>query len=145
MDIREILQADGNSSNDQKLVYLDGLIESHTNEHSFRLYKNQNNRNSYLVIKNSDVAGDVYQWTDTELAAQNFIGQKRFRVPLRHGADVEIFSISLQKIGETISSEDFSTRITQRGDCYNTSGCSTGCCTVGYDGQCYCDYCCIGK
>lgn len=34
-------------------------------------------------------------------------------------------------------------RIIPAGTCYKTSGCSTGCCTTGANGKCYCDYCCV--
>ena len=37
---------------------------------------------------------------------------------------------------------------TAPGDCKNTSGCTTGCCTYGTQGGrygCWCDYCCIAR
>jgi hypothetical protein len=122
--------------------FMNGSIEPDWDKQAFRFHIDPNNRLSYLLIKKTDLLGEVYQWTKEEVAAAGFPGVTMYRISVRHGTEVQDVVVTNAKIGESLSSHT-SLGTAARGECQHTTGCATGCCTTGQGGRCWCDKCCI--
>lgn len=142
MHLSDILDAKANGSISHRVMFINGAIERDESEQHFRLYRDGGIRTTYLLIAQEDVVGELYKWSDAELATVGFIGQERFRIGVKAGATVEVVMIESHRLGETLAGDEAQSGPRLLGVCRNTSGCSTGCCTEG-TGGCYCDKCCI--
>lgn len=142
MQLNDVLSAKANGSATHKVLFINGSIEKDESDDHFRVYRDGNNRMAYLVVAKDDVVGDLYRWSDPEIATAGFIGQERFRITVKAGADIEVIKIETHRLGETLAGDDAQSGPRVLGVCRHTGGCSTGCCTEG-SGGCYCDQCCI--
>lgn len=103
MKIDDVLKAGAKTSEaqDHAVTYLHGAIEPDHAPAYFRLYSNPHHRRSYLLVKKTDVAGDVYEWTGEEARQAGFVGTKVYRVPLQFGTEVQAVSIAIVRVGPT--------------------------------------------
>jgi hypothetical protein len=85
------------------LLFLDGSLEPDQDAAYFRLYRQPQDRRSYLLIKKADVAGDLYEWTVEEMTQAGFVGAKVYRVPLKFGTELQNVSVTIARLGETIA------------------------------------------
>jgi hypothetical protein len=91
MQLDQVLapKAVNTSSSSHAVVHLNGSIESDHDREYFRLFRQPHNPRAYLLIRKSDVLGELHEWTPDELTSAGFIGAKVFRVPVAHGAQVQ--------------------------------------------------------
>lgn len=121
--------------------YLHGVVEFIDDKH-FKLFQNPDNRSSYVIIPIDSVLDELHEWSAEALAYKGFVGHAIYRVPVQHGASVQVVSVTPHKLGETLSADIFQGALA--GTCNSSSGCgSKKCCTTETDGKCYCDDCCI--
>lgn len=83
------------------IAYRHGSIEADHDPAYFRLYANPQNRRTYMLLKKTDVLGDLYEWTTEETRQAGLVGAKRYRVTLKVGTEVQEVFISVRKLGET--------------------------------------------
>lgn len=79
-------QAGKPATSDYGVVTFNGAIGPDTDERCFRVYQQGANKGRYFILRVEDVVGDLHKWTDAELAHSQFVGQERYRIPVRHGA-----------------------------------------------------------
>jgi hypothetical protein len=122
--------------------YLHGAVEFIDEKH-FKLFRNPNNRASFLIISADSVIGDIHPWSDEAMAHKGFVGHSVYRVSVQHAANVQLVSVKQHRLGETLSAEVFPG--VRDGDCNSTTGCEPErCCTADTEGNCACDNCCVG-
>ena len=93
------------TAQDHLLLFLDGSVETDGDPAYFRLYRNPQNRRSYLLVKKADVVGDLCEWTAEEVRQAGFVCAKVYRVPLMFGTELQNVSIAIHKLGETIAGD----------------------------------------
>ena len=82
---------------------LEGAVGPDTHEGYFRVYPNGNVKNRYFVLRSEDVAGDVYKWSDAELAHAGIVGQERYRITIKEGAVIHSVVVRTFRLGSTQS------------------------------------------
>lgn len=133
------------SAQDHAILFLTGSVESDSDESMFRLYPRPEDRRCYYLLKRTDIAGELHELSNDEKGRAGYVGAKVYRAPLRFGSEAQLVVVKIHRLGESIVAGELPkpTKAASVGDCYATSGCSTGCCSIKSDGQCYCDTCCI--
>jgi hypothetical protein len=79
-----------------KLLYLKGAIERDEDAGKFRLYPSPSNNRSFFLVDTKDVAGEVSEWTEEEVARKGLAGCKMYTVPISFGSVVQ--SVTIQNI-----------------------------------------------
>src|SRR5260370_22081866 len=83
---------------DHAVLYLHGAVEADHDAAYFRLYRDPENRRSYLLVKKADVAGDLNEWTAEEARQAGLVGAKVYRVPLKFGAELQKVSVAIHNL-----------------------------------------------
>jgi hypothetical protein len=128
------------------VVFVSGRVEADKDAEYVPLYREPTNPRAYLLVRKADVMGELHAWTADELAHAGHVGVELHRVPIAHGAQVQAITVKLHRLGESISGAvRTGVKPLVTGGCYyDSDGCSpANCCTVGSDGECYCDDCCV--
>lgn len=98
--LAEVLkQAKAPLTSDHEVQFVEGFITPDVTEGFTRIYPDVTNRSRYIVLRNDDVGGDLHKFSDVELAHSGFVGQERYRVPIRLGAIVHIVTVSSFRAG----------------------------------------------
>ena len=79
-----------------KLLYLKGAIERDEDAGKFRLYPSPSNKRSFFLVDTKDVAGEVCELTDEEVAREGLAGCKMYTVPISFGSVIQ--SVTIQNI-----------------------------------------------
>ena len=113
MKLEDVLKAApaGLRAQDHLLFFLDGSVEPDHDPAYFRLYRNPQNRRSYLLVKKADVVGDLYEWTAEEMKQAGFVCAKVYRVPLMFGTELQNLSVTIHGLGETIPGDTVGLRL----------------------------------
>jgi hypothetical protein len=96
---------------DAKLLYLKGAIERNEDAGKFRLYPLPSNRRSFFLVDTKDVAGEVCEWTEEELARKELAGFRMYTVPIGFGGVVQ--SVTIQNIQLTCAASGSSADLMQ--------------------------------
>ena len=88
------------NAHDHATVYISGAVEPDHDPSHFRVYINPQNRRSYLLLKKTDVAGELYEWTAEETVHASFKGNKIFNIPLCTGTQIQRVSVKIFRAGE---------------------------------------------
>ena len=145
MRISDVLQrVGGNTVHGHQTLFLNGSIEKHEKDGFFRLYYDESNKREYFIVSVEDVIDEIHEWNEGEIASSRFVGQKRFKVPVKYGSTLELVKVEVHRLGETLAGHDSASDAATLGVCRGATSCSSTCCTQGNSGgNCYCDSCCI--
>jgi hypothetical protein len=142
MKLDDVLNAGAEVSQAQNhaVFYFHGAIESDHNPAYFRLYSNPHHRRSYMLVKKTDVAGDLYEWTSEETSQAGFIGTKVYRVPLQFGTEVQVVSVAIVRVGPTSAAKTAAKSAFVRPASNCPSGLVCGCANPGCTEGCSCTF-----
>lgn len=119
-----------------------GAVEPDFDDRYFRLYPDPADPLHYFLIDKKDVEEEVYELTADEAIQAGFTGRRLYKLSVKHGTTVMHYSVSIERVGETVAASAGREVANVRG-CRSAPSCPSPHCCTSSGGRCRCSTCCI--